>query len=197
MPLITKQDLIDRTRISAQLSDRQVLPFIQDAEIYDLPKLLSGNMIKELRGLDSGHVVYDATVEYTTGQDVLYDGEIYEAISDNTNLTPGIEPEYWRPLPMYTLKKVLLVEFLVWAAYSRMLLEIGRNPTEAGLTVPQDGETYQQASDKARAELKQSADDKANFHRRQIEAYLVKHELITRNSCDPVRRRGNGRITAL
>lgn len=198
MGLITKQDLIERTRISAQLSDRQVLPFIQDAETYDLPTLLSGSMIKELRGLDSDHVDYDATVLNTVGQDVLYDGEIYEAIIENTGLIPGVDTEYWRPLPMYTLKKVLLKEFLVWSAYRRLLLEHGRNITEAGLTIPSDPEgTFQQGSDKSRAELIQSATDKANFHRRQIEAYLNKNELVTRNTCDPIRRRGNGRITAL
>jgi hypothetical protein len=196
--MVTKQEFLSRTRISAQLSDRQVLPFLQDAEDYDLPTLLPGNLILELSKLAFTAAEWLPGTAYLSEDFVKHDNWYYQALQDATGITPGTDAAIWLPDYKRTLRYIHLPNFLIWSAYYRMLLEHGRNITEAGLTVPSDPSgTYQQGSDKARGELMASAKDKANRHRAKIEAFLVAYNLINRASCAPTNRRSSGRITAI
>lgn len=196
--LISKADLIERTRISVNLADRQVLPFIQDAETYDLPTLLSGNLIADVLAFNITPLAWENETPYLSGAYATYNDVYYKALLDTTGITPGTDAAVWEPDYKATLRYNHLPDFLIWSAYRRMLLEHGRNITEAGITNPTDPQaTYQPATDKARAEMIASATGKADFHRSRIERYLVDHNLITRESCTPYRRRGNGKIIAL
>lgn len=198
MALITKQQLIERTRISAQLSDRQVLPFIQDAEMYDLPTLLSGGLIADITPLNITAAAWVADTAYLTGTYSIQDAVYYKALQDTTGIMPGTDAAIWQADYKATLRYIHLPDFLIWSAYDRMLLEHGRNVTEAGLTVPADPEnTYQSASDKSRGELMASAKNKANFHRGIINAFMSKNNLIQSNGCNPTSRRTSGRVSAV
>lgn len=198
MSLITKQDLIERTRISANLADRQVLPFILDAHTYDLPTLLSGKLIREVSGLNITFEAWNTDAEYVTDTYASEAGFIWKALTGNTGSRPVTDSVNWQKDLNATLRYLHLKDFLCWSAYRRLLLEHGRNITEAGITNPTDPQaTYQPATDKARAEMIASATSKADFHKAQIERFLHDNGMITRTPCAPYRPRGNGRITAI
>jgi hypothetical protein len=196
--LINKADLIDRTRISANLSDKQIIPFIQDAHVYDLPTLFSGNMIADINAAETVYSNWSETVDYLPGLFAESNGFIWKALADNTNSLPTADNESWQIDHNATIRYLYLKEFLCWSAYRRLLLEHGRNITEAGITNPTDPQaTYQPVSDKTRSEMIASATDKKNHHRGVIERYLLKYNLTTLSNCSAYIRRGNGRITAL
>lgn len=196
--IITKADLIERTRISANLADRQVLPFIQDAHTYDLPTLLSGKLIREVSGLNITFEAWSIGTAYMAGGYASEAGFIWKALADNTGSIPGTDNENWQVDLNATLRYLYLKDFLCWAAYKRLLLEHGRNITEAGITNPTDPQgTFQPATDKTRAELMASAISKTDHWKHSIERFQHDNEMITRTTCTPYRARGNGRITAI
>lgn len=198
MPLITHEQLQLATGFSKGITEEKTLRYRMDAETYDLPTLLSGNLITDVRAFNITPTEWANDVAFLSGAYGTYGNIYYKALSDTTGVIPGTDAAIWEPDYKATLRYTHLPDFLIWSAARRFRTHHGKNYTEAGFTVSQDPEnTYQPGSDKSRAEEIQEATDKSNFHRAQIEGFLNKYELITRNSCEPVRRRGNGRITAL
>lgn len=196
--IITKADLIERTRISANLSDRQVLPFIQDAHTYDLPTLLTPSLITATEEAERTYAAWDSETDYTTGQYAESYGFIWEALTDNTNSLPATDNTDWAVDLNATLRYLYLEDFLCWAAYRRLLLQHGRNITEAGITKPTDPmATFQPATDKDRSEMVADATDKKDFHRARTERFMKENEMIPSTYCGTPSRKGNGRITAL
>lgn len=198
MTLITKQQLLERTRISESLSDKQVVPYIQDAEEFDLPTLLSGNLIADVYAFNITATVWASEIPFSTGAYATYENIYYKALQDSTGVTPGTDAAYWEADYKATLRYNHLPDFLIWASYRRMLLEHGRNIVGAGITTPTDPQaTYQPATDKARGEMVASAESKANHYRGIIDRYLGEHNLVTRTECEPYRRQSNNRVTAI
>lgn len=198
MTLITKQQLLERTRVSESLSDKQVVPYIQDAETFDLPTLLSGNLIADINAFNITASEWANETPYLTGGYTISGNVYYKALQDSTGITPGTDTAIWEADYKATLRYNHLPDFLIWSAYRRMLLEHGRNIVGAGITTPTDPQaTYQPATDKARGEMVASAESKANHYRGIIDRYLVEHNLVTRTECEPYRRRNNGRVTAI
>lgn len=197
--LINKADLIERTRISANLADRQVIPFIQDAHTYDLPTLLTPALITSTEEAERTYTAWDSETEYTTGEYVESYGFIWVAVIDSLNELPAEDNIKWAVDLVATLRYLYLKDFLCWASYRRLLLEHGRNITEAGLTNPIDPQaTFQPVTDKSRSEMVNSATSKADFHRARTERFLKENEMMPATAhCKTPGRQGNGRITAL
>lgn len=198
MTLISKAQLLERTRISANLTDRQVIPFIEDAEEYDLPTLLNPGLIADVQAIDITATAWNNATTYIAGVYVTHKGFYYKALGASMNVEPGTNPVVWEADAKATLRYNWLPDFLIWSTMRWLLIEHGRNITEAGLTNPTDPEaTYTPSSDKARAELAQRATDRANFHRARINEFLSKNGLIQTTPCITKATGYSGRINAI
>jgi len=160
--LLSKSDIINYSRIGANLPDAEINPFIQDAETFDVIPVLPENMFDDISDL-LPVAAWDNYTSYITGDKVTNDGKYWIALSGNIYSEPTPSNTDWALHELLNFWGDYIKPYYAYNAVSRFLVEHGRNVTQFGLT-KQVADTFENLDSKERAELKASFDSRANHY---------------------------------
>ncbi len=147
--LINKNDFTsDLVEFSIHTPDEKLNPAIAKTIRFDLPDALPDELYKDLLKLDgltgNGQLTYsewNKDNSYAEDAYVLLEGNIYKALSDNTNSEPGLtengqseeESTNWQYEDLATFFHGYVKPYLVMAAYVRLLGVTNAQYTGSGL----------------------------------------------------------------
>lgn len=192
--LLNKSDLTKYARISDNLKATEIDPFIQDAQIFDVIPVLPDDMFEDIEAaLPVPQIGWDKNKSYVADDIVFHLDKFWKSAGSNTDSEPITGNTDWDLHELLNFWLNYVKPFYAYNTLSRFLVEHGRNITQFGIT-QQTGDTFQNLSDKGRAEMKAQMDSKANHY-----GQLIRKELASKSytfdgvtyeySCDDVKPR--------
>ena len=163
--ILNKSDLIEYTKlIGENMPEQQVAPFIQDAETFDIIPVLPEEMFEDImESLPSPVIAWNRNESYTIGDIIFHNNKFWMADANNSDSEPTTSNTDWVKHELLTLWQDYIRPLYAYYSISRWIVEHGRNGTQFGLT-KQVADTFENWSDKERAEIKSSYDSKANHY---------------------------------
>lgn len=185
--LITKADLGDYTRVSANVADLLINPAIRDAHTFDVLPLLAGNEAQQLAAYltDADRPVFAASYAAAEAQGF-----------------PETELVVLKASPLYT-RHVLYVTavrpLLCYETYRHFLLDHGAHVTENGVETFSSG-SNQPISQAQRTEMRADAAAKCSHYRALLAGALRTYrgpEAAPSCGSAATRRPGSGGLTSM
>lgn len=171
--LINKQNIKNLVQFTLNIEDRIINPNILDAQEYDLRPMVGDAMYLQLYN-DFDDVIlanWSNLTAYSIDDFVVYGSTVYKALTANTGQQPDTNPTDWQVNELGTFFLNYLQPFLVFRAFGRFLLWVGRNITQYGLREMNE-ETSVPVTEDGRAALIVDIKGKASIWQNRLNNYL-------------------------
>jgi hypothetical protein len=164
--LLNKTDInLVYPKFGNNIPDREIAPYISDAEIFDLQPILPDNMYANIEEqLPVPQIGWDRSTSFVVGSVIFYNGRFWKSKTVNQDSEPtGGNTVNWGSAELLNLWLTYLKPFTTYKALARFYVEHGYNITQYGVRVNRE-DTSDEISDKGRGAVVNNFDSKANHY---------------------------------
>ena len=163
--LLNKSDItLIYPKVGSNISETEIKPSIDDAEIFDLQPILPTDMYDALKAqIPRPQIGWSGSKSYGGGEVVFHNEVFWKAVSSNTNSEPDSNNADWALAELLNLWMDYIRPFLVYKTLARFSIEHGRNITQFGIRTMNE-DTSNDIGERGRAEMKANFDAKGNHY---------------------------------